>query len=227
MWRTALEHHLAGEIIGPLCHSQGARPLILWRVGGWPRGSSRPSGLCSDVMSGPSPEVRGRAPSSLCELDYSAVSSGTVPPVAVRKPKTLMEWNALLAMGSFLTPEQLAAKKKLSMLDQGRIMVKAFPRGARVAEFIAMWTIVKYKRGSASAEDIADVFGEPVRTVYRRLHEFREVWGPAGFDTPDKLADGFIADFKRRQESLNESMLARLISADVNIPVKAPASPVG
>ena len=40
----------------------GARPLILWRVGGWPRGSSRPSGVCSDVMSGPCPEVSGWAP---------------------------------------------------------------------------------------------------------------------------------------------------------------------
>ena len=133
-----------------------------------------------------------------------------------------MEWNALLAMGSFLTPEQLAAKKKLSLIEQGRVMVKAIPRGTRVGEFIAMWTIVKYKRGTASVEDIADVFGEPVRTVYRRLHEFREVWGPAGHDTPDKLADGFIADFKSRKENLNESYVARLLSAEVNIPVNAP-----
>ena len=44
--------------LGPRC---GARPLILWRVGGWPRGSSRPSGVCSDVMSGPCPEVSGWA----------------------------------------------------------------------------------------------------------------------------------------------------------------------
>lgn len=142
--------------------------------------------------------------------------------MAGRKPKTLMEWNALLALGSFLTPEQLAAGKKLSVLDQGRIMVKAIPRGSRVGEFVAMWTIVKYKRGAASVEEIADVFGEPVRTVYRRLQEFRQVWGPAGFDTPDKLADGFIADYKRRKESLNESHVARLLSADVNIPVNAP-----
>lgn len=63
--------------------------------------------------------------------------------------------------------------------------------------------------------------------MYRRLNEFREVWGPAGFDTPDKLADGFIADFKRRQEKLNESYIARLLSADVNIPVNVPPGPAG
>ena len=133
-----------------------------------------------------------------------------------------MEWNALLAMGSFLTPEQLAAKKKLSAIDQGRIMVKAIPRGTRVGGFIAMWTIVKYKRGTASVESISEMWAEPERTVYRWLQEFREVWGPAGFDTPDKLADGFIADYKRREEKMNESSIARLLSADVNIPVSAP-----
>ena len=50
----------------PACMGrQGARPLTLWRVGGWPRGSSRPSGVCSDVTSGPCPEVSGWAPPSL------------------------------------------------------------------------------------------------------------------------------------------------------------------
>ena len=34
---------------------------------------------------------------------------------------------------------------------------------------------------------------------------------------PDRLADGFIADFKGRKESLNESYVARLLSSDVNI----------
>ena len=147
--------------------------------------------------------------------------------MAPRKPKSLMEWNALLAMGSFLTPEQLAAKKKLSLIEQGRIMVKALPRGTRVGEFIAMWTITKYKRGAASVEGVSEMWGEPERTVYRRLQEFRAVWGPAGFDTPDKLADGFIADFKSRKESMNESYLARLLSADVNIPVNVPSSAAG
>ena len=47
-----------------------------------------------------------------------------------------MEWNALLAMGSFLTPEQLAAKKKLSLIDQGRIMVKALPRVSLIRNLV-------------------------------------------------------------------------------------------
>lgn len=136
-----------------------------------------------------------------------------------------MEWNALLAMGSFLTPEQLVAKKKLSPREQGRVMVKALPRSTRVAEFIAMWTITKYKRGAASVKNVSDMWDEPERTVYRRLQEFRAVWGPAGFDTPDTLADGFIADFKRRKESMTESYVARLLSADVNVPVNVPTSP--
>jgi len=38
-------------------------------------------------------------------------------------------------------------------------------------------------------------------------------------------ADGFIADFKRRQEKLNESHIARLLSTDVNIPVNVPPGP--
>ncbi len=34
---------------------------------------------------------------------------------------------------------------------------------------------------------------------------------------PDRLADGFIADFKGRKESLNESYVARLLSSDVHV----------
>src|SRR5262245_54988612 len=99
-----------------------------------------------------------------------------------------------------MTEEQRTAGKKLPLMEQARLMVKSMPRGTRGGEFVAMWTIVKYQDGEANVETIAAFWNEPVRTVYRRLQEFREVWGPVGYDTPDKLADGLIADYKARRE---------------------------
>jgi hypothetical protein len=54
--------------------------------------------------------------------------------------------------------------------------------------------------------------------MYRRLEEFREVWGQAGMDTPDKLADGLISDYRRRKESLSMRHVAKLLSAPVPSP---------
>jgi len=140
-----------------------------------------------------------------------------------RQPKTLLEWNALLSLGSLMTEEQRTAGKKLPLMGQARLMVKAMPRATRVGEFVAMWTVVKYQDGAANVESVAEFWGEPVRTAYRRLQEFREVWGPVGHDTPDKLADGFIADYKARRERLTPKHVARLLSADVSVPVTLPA----
>jgi len=50
-----------------------------------------------------------------------------------RQPKTLLEWNALLSLGSLMTEEQRTAGKKLPLMGQARLMVKAMPRATRVA----------------------------------------------------------------------------------------------
>ena len=100
-------------------------------------------------------------------------------------------------------------------------MAKAMPRAMRLGEFVAMWAIVKYENGAVTVEELAEYWGEPHRTMYRRLSEFREVWGPVGYESPDVLADGLIADFRRRKERMQASHLARLLSADVPTPVGA------
>jgi len=116
-----------------------------------------------------------------------------------------------------MTEEQRAGGKKLPVMVQARLMVKAMPKATRVGEFVAMWTITKYQEGATTVERLAEFWNEPVRTMYRRLEEFREVWGPAGHETPDKIADGLIADYRARQERLNGRHLAKLLSAPVSV----------
>jgi hypothetical protein len=135
--------------------------------------------------------------------------------VARRKPKTLLELNLLLAAAALMTDEQRAAEKRLPVMAQARLMAKAMPKATRVGEFVAMWTITKYQDGATTVERLAEQWDEPVRTMYRRLEEFREVWGPTGFETPDKLADGFIADYRARRERLDGRHLGRLLSAPI------------
>jgi hypothetical protein len=98
-------------------------------------------------------------------------------------------------------------------------MAKALPKATRVAEFVAMWAISKYQDGVATVDELADFWGEPRRTMYRRLAEFREVWAPAGYETPDPLADALIADFRRRRERMQASHVARLLTVAVPVPV--------
>lgn len=141
-----------------------------------------------------------------------------------RAPKSLLEVNVLLAAGSLLSDEERAAARKLPLMRQARLMAKAMPRATRVGEFIAMWTIAKYRTGAVSVEELADYWDEPHRTMYRRLSEFRAVWEPAGYETPDIIADGLIADFRRRQEKMEARHLARLLSAEVSIPAGATAA---
>lgn len=123
-----------------------------------------------------------------------------------------------MAMGSLMTESERAAGKRLPLMRQGRLMVQAMPKATRVGEFIAMWTIAKYKGESTTVESLAEFWGEPPRTMYRRLAEFREVWGPGGYDTPDAIADGLIADYRARQERLNASSLARVLTAEITFP---------
>ena len=151
-------------------------------------------------------------------FDARATLEADKLPRVARKPKTLLEVNVLLAAGSLMTEAERMAGKKLPLIRQARLMVKAMPKATRMAEFIAMWSIAKYQQGEVSAESVADYWDEPVRTVYRRLEEFRGAWSPAGHDTPDKLADHLIADYRKRKERMEASDIARLLSANVPAP---------
>ena len=137
--------------------------------------------------------------------------------MAPRAPRSLLEVNVLLAASSLMTEEQRATQKRLTLLEQGRLMVRAMPKAMRMAELIAMWTIVKYREGAVGIERLAEFWGEPPRTMYRRLAEFRECWGIAGHDTPDKVADHLIAEYRRRKEELNEGDIGELLSAPVAV----------
>ena len=123
-----------------------------------------------------------------------------------------------MAVGSLMTERERTAGKKLPLIRQARLMVQAMPRATRVSEFIAMWTIAKALGKSTSVEDLAEFWDEPPRTMYRRLAEFREVWKPAGFETPDAIADGLIADYRRRKDRINAGAVARLLGANVDLP---------
>ena len=116
-----------------------------------------------------------------------------------------------------LSDEQRAAGKKLSLMEQARLGVKATPKAMRVAQFIAMWTIVKYEDGEVTMERLSTYWDEPLRTMYRRLEEFRECWGPAGYETPDRVADSLIAGYKARREKLTAGSLSKLLSAPASV----------
>lgn len=128
---------------------------------------------------------------------------------------------------TLMTEEQRAAQKRLPIMVQARLMAKAMPKATRVGEFVAMWAITKYQDGATTVERLAEEWDEPIRTMYRRLEEFREVWEPVGFETPDKIADGLIADYRARRERLDGRHLARLLSAPVSASVTAALPPTG
>jgi hypothetical protein len=131
-----------------------------------------------------------------------------------------------MALGSLMTEEERTAGKKLPVMRQARLVVQGMPRAARVGEFIAMWTIAKGMGKSTAIEDLAEFWGEAPRTMYRRLAEFRAVWAPAGFETPDVIADGLINDYRERKERLNAGAVARLLGAEVELPANVVPSGV-
>jgi hypothetical protein len=135
-----------------------------------------------------------------------------------RKPRTLLEVNVLLTAASLLTEEELSAGKKLPLMRQAQLMLKAMPKATRIAEFVALWTIAKAGEGASTAESVAQYWNQAPRTMYRRLEEFREVWAPAEYDTPDKLADHLVADYRRRKERIEAGGLAKMLSAEVPTP---------
>ena len=135
-----------------------------------------------------------------------------------KKPRSLLEVNTLLAAITFLPDELRASPRRLSLMEQARTMARALPKATRVGEFISMWAITKNRDGVATVETVAEMWGEAERTMYRRLEEFREVWEPAGYDTPDPIADVLIADYRARKENLSATRLPRLLGTPVPVP---------
>jgi hypothetical protein len=124
-----------------------------------------------------------------------------------------------------MSEEQVASGKRLPVMEQARVMVRAIPKATRVGELVAMWAITKNRDGVVSVESLAEMWAEPVRTMYRRLEEFREVWDVVGYESPDPLADLLIAHFKGRNEKLSARHVARLLSTPVPTPPGASGWP--
>lgn len=137
-----------------------------------------------------------------------------------RQPRTLHEWNAALAAYALRQEVPERERKPLSVMQQAKLLVRAMPKAVRVGEFIGMWAIAKNERGSVTVEDLVEYWEEPQRTMYRRLSEFRELWGPLGHQTPDAIADELIADYRRRLERLT----ARDLPGVMGVPVAVPGS---
>lgn len=118
-----------------------------------------------------------------------------------------------------MTEEERAAGKRLPLMRQARLMLEAMPKASRVGELIAMWTITKYQDGEVSVDGLAEKWGEPRRTMYRKLEEFRECWGPAGYETPDRIADALIGEYRRRNEKLSAGYVSKLLATPVALPI--------
>jgi hypothetical protein len=140
-----------------------------------------------------------------------------------KKPRSLLEVNTLLAAVTFLPQEVQANPRRLSLMEQARTLARALPKATRVGEFISMWAITKNRDGVATVETVAEMWGEAERTMYRRLEEFREVWAPAGYESPDPIADVLIADYRKRKENLSATKLPRLLGTPVPLPSGAAA----
>jgi hypothetical protein len=137
-----------------------------------------------------------------------------------REPQTLLEWNLLLATASGHGDE-----REVTRWSALKALAGATGTATRVAEFISIWTITKYELGEVTTEDVAERWGMNERTAYRRLKEFRAVWGPPalikGYETPDPIADELIADFRRRRQKLETSALLGLLSRRLKLPPDA------
>jgi hypothetical protein len=103
-----------------------------------------------------------------------------------------------------------------------RAMAGALTTATRVGEFIAMWAIAKHRLGEVTTERVAEFWEMNERTAYRRLDEFREVWGPPGLtrrlETPDEVADLLIAEYERRQKRLGRSALSGVAGTEFELP---------
>jgi len=129
-----------------------------------------------------------------------------------RQPRTLLEWTLALSAA-----ERHGADRQVTRWSAQTSVVRSTPKAMRVSEFITMWAVAKSVTGEdVTTEIVAEFWGMNERTAYRRLKEFREVWGPPAltrqYDTPDELADGLIAEAARLKRKLSRDSLASAFS---------------
>jgi hypothetical protein len=76
--------------------------------------------------------------------------------------------------------------------------IKATPKAARVAGFVVLWAVEVRENGDPESNaDMARRLGDPPRTFYRRLAEFRELWRE--YETPAELAALLNDQLDRRE----------------------------
>jgi hypothetical protein len=133
-----------------------------------------------------------------------------------RKPQTFLELNVLLATAA------VHGEKPITRWSAAKALAGAITTATRVGEFIAMWAIAKHKLGDVTTERVAEYWEMNERTAYRRLDEFRSVWGPPGLtrqlETPDEIADALIAEYERRSQRFGRSALSRAAGQEVELP---------
>jgi hypothetical protein len=133
-----------------------------------------------------------------------------------RKRQSFLELNILLATAA------VHGDKPVTRWSAARAMAGAFMTATRVGEFVGMWSIAKHKLGEVTTESVAEFWDMNERTAYRRLDEFRTVWGPPGLseqlDTPDLIADLLIAEYMRRLQTLGRPQLAGLAGREIELP---------
>jgi hypothetical protein len=129
---------------------------------------------------------------------------------------------SFLELNLVLTTTAQHGDKPVTRWSTAKAMARAWTTAGRVGEFIGMWAITKYQLGEVTTEIVAERWGLNERTAYRRLDEFRSVWGPPALtkqlDTPDPVADVLIAEFRRRREKLGRSMLGKLAGEEFELP---------
>ncbi len=83
---------------------------------------------------------------------------------------------------------------------------RGFPLAARMGEFISTWARLSRREGRAlTASDYIRLSGEPDRTVWRWLREFRELFPELGPEaTPQRLVRALPAE----TEDVNAIVLA-------------------
>jgi hypothetical protein len=134
-----------------------------------------------------------------------------------KRQQTFLELNVALAAAA------LHGDKPISRWSAAKALAGSISTASRVGEFIAMWAIAKHKLGEdVTTERVAAYWKMNERTAYRRLDEFRSVWGPPGLtrqlETPDEIADSLIAQYKQRQQKLERSALADTAGLVVDLP---------
>jgi hypothetical protein len=114
------------------------------------------------------------------------------------------------------------ADKPVTRWSTAKALAGAITMASRVGEFIAMWAIAKAQLGEVTTERVAEFWNINERTAYRRLDEFRSVWGPPGLtrqlETPDEVADLLIAEYRQRQQRLGRGAMSAVAGVELELP---------